>query len=126
MTAQLSWKRALEDSSPVMVNGSAGSTAELDLFNEDLPKELKDDEPDMVSNQQKEHSDEKGREGVNEKGEEEEQSTKAPEEDKSKNYALDDLFSTLATTDMYSSLSTISKPRENPVGVIYIHCNVST
>ncbi|KAE8294190.1 hypothetical protein D5F01_LYC07138 [Larimichthys crocea] len=29
VTAQLSWKRALEDSSPVMVNGSAGLSAEL-------------------------------------------------------------------------------------------------
>eukprot|EP00064_Thunnus_orientalis_P014471 superscaffoldBa00002512_g14516 len=53
VTAQLSWKRALEDSSPVMVNGSAGPTAELhqgdlfqqDLFKEDQPKELKEEEP---------------------------------------------------------------------------------
>uniref|UniRef100_A0A096MBQ0 Epidermal growth factor receptor pathway substrate 15 n=1 Tax=Poecilia formosa TaxID=48698 RepID=A0A096MBQ0_POEFO len=106
VTAQLSWKRALEDSSPVMVNGSAGSTAELDLFSDDLPKELKEDEPAAVSNQQKEHSDEKEREGVNEKeGQKEEQSAKAAEEEKSKPDALDDLFSTLATTDMYSSLT---------------------
>ncbi|XP_047230794.1 epidermal growth factor receptor substrate 15 isoform X4 [Girardinichthys multiradiatus] len=116
VTAQLSWKRALEDSSPVMVNGSADSTAELDLFNDDLPMELKDDEPAVFSNQQKEHSDEKEREGVNEKEGEKEQSTKAPEEDKSKPDALDDLFSRLASTDMYSSLSNISKTRDNPVG----------
>ncbi|XP_015255503.1 PREDICTED: epidermal growth factor receptor substrate 15 isoform X2 [Cyprinodon variegatus] len=115
VTAQLSWKRALEDSSPVMVNGSAGSTAELDLFNEDLPKELKEVEPAAVTSQQKEHSDEKEREEVNEtEREKEEQSTKAPEE-KSKPDALDDLFSGLASTDMYSSLSTISKLRDNPV-----------
>ncbi|MED6288067.1 hypothetical protein CHARACLAT_022737 [Characodon lateralis] len=116
VTAQLSWKRALEDSSPVMVNGSADSTAELDLFNDDLPMELKDDEPAVFSNQQKEYSDEKEREGVNEKEGEKEQSTKAPEEDKSKPDALDDLFSRLASTDMYSSLSNISKTRDNPVG----------
>ncbi|XP_014893848.1 epidermal growth factor receptor substrate 15 isoform X3 [Poecilia latipinna] len=117
VTAQLSWKRALEDSSPVMVNGSAGSTAELDLFSDDLPKELKEDEPAAVSNQQKEHSDEKEREGVDEKeGQKEEQSAKAAEEEKSKPDALDDLFSSLATTDMYSSLSSISKARDNPVG----------
>ncbi|MEQ2288636.1 hypothetical protein AMECASPLE_024731 [Ameca splendens] len=116
VTAQLSWKRALEDSSPVMVNGSADSTAELDLFNDDLPMELKDDEPAVFSNQQKEHSDEKEREGVNEKEGEKELSTKAPEEDKSKPDALDDLFSRLASTDMYSSLSNISKTRDNPVG----------
>lgn len=119
MTAQLSWKRALEDSSPVMVNGSAGSMAELDLFSDDLPKELKEDEPAAVSNQQKEHSDKKEREGVDEKeGQKEEQSAKAAEEEKSKPDALDDLFSCLATTDMYSSLSSISKTRDNPVGVI--------
>ncbi|KAM4739882.1 epidermal growth factor receptor substrate 15 isoform 2-T2 [Anableps anableps] len=117
VTAQLSWKRALEDSSPVMVNGSAGSTAELDLFSEDLPKELKEDEPAAVSNQQKEHSDEKEREGIDEKGEKQEQSTKAPEEEKkSKPDALDDLFTSLASADMYSSLSTISKPQDYPVG----------
>ncbi|XP_043985973.1 epidermal growth factor receptor substrate 15 isoform X4 [Gambusia affinis] len=118
VTAQLSWKRALEDSSPVMVNGSAGSMAELDLFSDDLPKELKEDEPAAVGNQQKEHSDKKEREGVNEKeGQKEEQSAKAAEEEKSKPDALDDLFSCLATTDMYSSLSSISTARDNPVGV---------
>jgi len=49
VTAQLSWKRALEDSSPVLVNGSVGPTAELhhgDLFLvEDHPfHQLKEDE----------------------------------------------------------------------------------
>ncbi|XP_054913550.1 epidermal growth factor receptor substrate 15 isoform X6 [Poeciliopsis prolifica] len=117
VTAQLSWKRALEDSSPVMVNGSASSTAELDLFSDDLPKELKEDELAAVSNQQKEHSDEKEREGVEEKdGQKEEQSAKTAEEEKSKSDALDDLFSSLATADMYSSLSSISKARDNQVG----------
>uniref|UniRef100_A0A4W6G243 Epidermal growth factor receptor pathway substrate 15 n=1 Tax=Lates calcarifer TaxID=8187 RepID=A0A4W6G243_LATCA len=89
VTAQLSWKRALEDSSPVMVNGSAGPIAELhqgdpfqqDLFQDDQPKELKEEEPAAVCNLQKEHSDQ------NEKGEEEEKEDESPntqEEEKPK------------------------------------------
>uniref|UniRef100_A0A8C9YFJ6 Epidermal growth factor receptor pathway substrate 15 n=1 Tax=Sander lucioperca TaxID=283035 RepID=A0A8C9YFJ6_SANLU len=95
VTAQLSWKRALEDSSPVMVNGSAGPTAELhqgdtfqqDLFQEDQPKELKEEEPAALCYQQNEHSDQKEKEGMNEREEEEEkeeESLKTAEEEKLK------------------------------------------
>ncbi|XP_042336881.1 LOW QUALITY PROTEIN: epidermal growth factor receptor substrate 15 [Plectropomus leopardus] len=123
VTAQLSWKRALEDSSPVMVNGSAGPTAELhqgdpfhqDLFQEDQPKELREEEPTAVCNQQKEHSDQKEKEGVNEREEEEEkeeESPKTPEEEKLKHDPLDDLYTSLASSDMYNNLSVLSKPQE--------------
>ncbi|XP_030583800.1 epidermal growth factor receptor substrate 15 isoform X2 [Archocentrus centrarchus] len=125
VTAQLSWKRALEDSSPVMVNGSAGPTAELhhgdlfqgDLFQEDQPKELKVEEPAAVCSQQKEHSDPEEKGGLNEKEEEdekEEESPKAGEDEKLKHDALDDLYSSLASSDMYS-LSTLVKPWESNV-----------
>ncbi|XP_041862620.1 epidermal growth factor receptor substrate 15 [Melanotaenia boesemani] len=124
VTAQLSWKRALEDSSPVMVNGSAGPTPELhqedpfqqDLFQEDQPNELKEEEPAAICNEQNETSDEK--EGVIDKeGEEEkkEESPKTAEEEKPKPDALDDLFSSLASSDLYNSLSAISKTRDNTV-----------
>ncbi|XP_045904780.1 epidermal growth factor receptor substrate 15-like 1 isoform X4 [Micropterus dolomieu] len=126
VTAQLSWKRALEDSSPVMVNGSAGPTAELhqgdpfqlDLFQEDQPKELKEEEPISVCNQQKEHSDQKEKEGVNETQEEEEkeeESPNTPEEEKLKPDPLDDLYTSLASSDIYNSVSTLAKPLENTV-----------
>ncbi|XP_051803323.1 epidermal growth factor receptor substrate 15 isoform X2 [Acanthochromis polyacanthus] len=126
VTAQLSWKRALEDSSPVMVNGSAGPTAELhqvdlfhqDLFQDDRPKELKEEEPAAVCGLQKEHSDQKETEGGSEKEDEEEkeeESPKTPEEEKLKPDALDDLYTSLASTDLYNSLSTLGKPRENAV-----------
>uniref|UniRef100_A0A8D3C053 Epidermal growth factor receptor pathway substrate 15 n=1 Tax=Scophthalmus maximus TaxID=52904 RepID=A0A8D3C053_SCOMX len=100
VTAQLSWKRALEDSSPVMVNGSAGNTAvqhQGDLFQEDQPKELKEDEAAAVCSLQKEHSDQKEK-GVNENEEEEEdekedESPNTQEEEKPKPNALDDLYS---------------------------------
>ncbi|XP_008297675.1 epidermal growth factor receptor substrate 15 [Stegastes partitus] len=128
VTAQLSWKRALEDNSPVMVNGSAGPTAELhqgdpfqqDLFQEDQPKELKEEEAAAVcSLQQKEHSDQKEQEGATEKEEEEEEkedeSPKTPEEEKVKPDALDDLYTSLASSDLYNSLSTLGKPWENAV-----------
>ncbi|XP_034738560.1 epidermal growth factor receptor substrate 15 isoform X1 [Etheostoma cragini] len=124
VTAQLSWKRALEDSSPVMVNGSAGPTAELhqgdtfqqDLFQEDQPKELKEEEPAALCYQQKEqkeHSDQKEKEGMNEREEEEEEeeeSLKTAEEEKLKRDALDDLYSSLASSEMYNSRL---KPLEN-------------
>ncbi|CAI5639586.1 unnamed protein product [Oreochromis niloticus] len=107
VTAQLSWKRALEDSSPVMVNGSAGPTAELhhgDLFQRDLFQE------DLKELRVEEHSDSEERGGVNEKEEEdekEEESPKAGEDEKQKRDALDDLY-----TDMYS-LSSLAKPWES-------------
>ncbi|XP_051232157.1 epidermal growth factor receptor substrate 15 isoform X4 [Dicentrarchus labrax] len=126
VTAQLSWKRALEDSSPVMVNGSAGSTAELyqgdpfqqDLFQEDQPKELKEEEPAPICNQQKEHSDQKEKEGVNEREEEEEkedESPKTPEEEKLKPDPLDDLYTSLASGEIYNNVSILAKPQENTV-----------
>uniref|UniRef100_A0A8C4IVS3 Epidermal growth factor receptor pathway substrate 15 n=1 Tax=Dicentrarchus labrax TaxID=13489 RepID=A0A8C4IVS3_DICLA len=129
VTAQLSWKRALEDSSPVMVNGSAGSTAELyqgdpfqqDLFQEDQPKELKEEEPAPICNQQKEHSDQKEKEGVNEREEEEEkedESPKTPEEEKLKPDPLDDLYTSLASGEIYNNVSILAKPQENTVRVI--------
>ncbi|XP_041790580.1 epidermal growth factor receptor substrate 15 [Chelmon rostratus] len=125
VTAQLSWKRALEDNSPVMVNGSAGPTAELhqgdpfqqDLFQEDPPQELKEDEPAALCNEQKEHSDQKVK-GMNEREEEEEreeESPKTPEEEKLKPDALDDLYTSLASSEMYNNVSSLTKPQENTV-----------
>ncbi|XP_037625034.1 epidermal growth factor receptor substrate 15 isoform X2 [Sebastes umbrosus] len=125
VTAQLSWKRALEDNSPVMVNGSAGPTAELnqgdpfqqDHFQEDQPKELKEEEqPAAVFIQQKEHLDQKEKEGVNEREEEEEkeeESPKSPEEEKLKHDALDDLYTSVASSEMYNNRPTLAKPQEN-------------
>ncbi|XP_029285070.1 epidermal growth factor receptor substrate 15 [Cottoperca gobio] len=121
VTAQLSWKRALEDRSPVMVNGSAGPTAELhqgdlfqqDLFQEDQPKELKEEEPAAVYFQPKEHSDQNEKEGEEEE-EKEEESPKTSEEEKFKHDAFDDLYTSLASSElMYNNLSTLSKPLEN-------------
>ncbi|XP_053286661.1 epidermal growth factor receptor substrate 15 isoform X4 [Pleuronectes platessa] len=123
VTAQLSWKRALEDSSPVMVNGSAGTAAELhqgdpfqqDLFQEDQPRELKFEEPTAFFSPQKDHSDQKEIE-ANENEEEEEMQDKedenqlTPEEEKPRSDALDDLYASLAPSDMYNSLSTFPKP----------------
>ncbi|XP_063323438.1 epidermal growth factor receptor substrate 15 isoform X1 [Pelmatolapia mariae] len=109
VTAQLSWKRALEDSSPVMVNGSAGPAAELhhgDLFQRDLFQE------DLKELRVEEHSDSEERGGVNEKekeDEKDEESPKAGEDEKQKHDALDDLY-----TDMYS-LSSLAKPWESNV-----------
>ncbi|KAI3368775.1 hypothetical protein L3Q82_025762, partial [Scortum barcoo] len=124
VTAQLSWKRALEDSSPVMVNGSAGPTAELhqgdlfqqDLFQEDKPKELKEEEPAAVCSQQKEHSDQKEKEGVNDREEEEEKEEESPEEEKQKPDPLDDLYTSLASSEMYNNVSILTKPQESTVG----------
>lgn len=128
MTAQLSWKRALEDSSPVMVNGSSGPATEphqvdpfqQDLFQEDQPTELRVEEPSDVVSLQKEHSDQKDKE-VNEKEEEEEKEAESPnssEEEKPKPDALDDLYTSLASSDMYNSLATLAKARDNTVKVI--------
>ncbi|KAJ3599633.1 hypothetical protein NHX12_033589 [Muraenolepis orangiensis] len=103
VAAQLSWKRALEDSSPILVNGSSGPAAELhrgDLFLERC------EEP------QKEEEEEKADEG-NEKTEGERPRT--PEEKKAKQDALDDLYSSLASGDLYNSLGTITKAQENNI-----------
>ncbi|KAM4629800.1 epidermal growth factor receptor substrate 15 isoform 4-T4 [Polymixia lowei] len=126
VTAQLSWKRALEDSSPVMVNGSAGPTAELrqgdlfqeDLFQEDHPKELKEEEPATVGHPQKEQEEEEQQEGENERdkeGEEEKGRPTTPEESKPNYDPLDDLYTSLASNDIYNSLPTFTNPQENIV-----------
>ncbi|XP_058494468.1 epidermal growth factor receptor substrate 15 isoform X2 [Solea solea] len=125
VTAQLSWKRALEDNSPVMVNGSTGTPAELhqgdpfqqDLFQEDHPKELKEEKTAAVYSLQKEHLDQTEKE-VDESKEEEEEDDESPntaEEEKPEPDALDDLYISLASTDMYSSMSAFAKPRDNTV-----------
>lgn len=109
-----------------MVNGSAGPTAELhqgdpfkqDLFQEDQPKELKEEEPAAVCNQQKEHSDQKENEGVNDREEEEEKEEESPEEEKLKPDPLDDLYTSLASSEMYNNVSTLTKPQENAIRVI--------
>lgn len=113
-----------------MVNGSAGLSAELyqadpfqqDLFQDDQPKELKEEEPAAVCNQQKEHSDQKEK-GVNEREEEEEkedESPKTPEEEKMKPDPLDDLYTSLASSEMYNNVSSLAKPQENSVRVIHL------
>ncbi|XP_061634897.1 epidermal growth factor receptor substrate 15 isoform X4 [Phyllopteryx taeniolatus] len=124
MEAQLSWKRALEDDSPVMVNGSAGPTPQLqhrdpfqqDLFQDDQPKELKGEEPAADSNTQKELL-EQTEKGVSEEKEEEkeEERPKTPEEEKLKPDALDDLYTSLASSEKYINLPTLTKPQEKTV-----------
>ncbi|XP_068175108.1 epidermal growth factor receptor substrate 15 isoform X2 [Antennarius striatus] len=116
VTAQLSWKRALEDSSPVLVNGSTGFTADLfqqDLFHEDQPKELKEEESPAVCNEQKEHSEQKEKEGVSERQKEEEKGDETSEEENLKPDALDDLYTSLASSEMYNSVTTLPKTQEN-------------
>ncbi len=111
-----------------MVNGSAGPAAELhqgdpfqqDLFQEDQPKELKEEEAAAVCNEQKEHSDQKEK-GVNEREEEEEkeeEGSNTPQEEKQRPDALDDLYTSLASSEMYNNVSALTKPQENTVRVI--------
>ncbi|XP_029003676.1 epidermal growth factor receptor substrate 15 isoform X2 [Betta splendens] len=124
VTAQLSWKRALEDSSPVMVNGSAGPTAEMhlvdpfqqDLFQDERPKELIEEEPAAVCVLQREQSDRKEK-GENDREDREEEEEESPhlDEEKQKPDALDDLYTSLASSDIYNSLSVLTKPQENTV-----------
>nr|XP_020468641.1 epidermal growth factor receptor substrate 15 isoform X2 [Monopterus albus] len=120
VTAQLSWKRALEDSSPVMVNGSAAHTTDLhqeDPFQEDQTSELKEEQPTAICSLQKEQLDQKEK-GVTEMEEEHEKEDEIPntiEEEKLKSDALDDLFTSLASSDMYNNLSNLTKPQENTV-----------
>lgn len=124
VTAQLSWKRALEDSSPVMVNGSAGSTSEQhqedpfqeDLYQEDQFTELKE-EPAVGSSEHKELPEQKEK-GAHERPEEEEredESSKTPDEQQIKPDALDDLYTSLASSEIYNNVSAPTKPRENKV-----------
>ncbi|XP_034557970.1 epidermal growth factor receptor substrate 15 [Notolabrus celidotus] len=126
VTAQLSWKRALEDGSPVMMNGSAGPTAEphqvdpfqQDLFQEDQPKELKEEDPIDIWNQQIEHVQIKEKDEEKERDEEEEKEEESPkttEEDKLQPDALDDLYTSLASSDLYNNVSSLTKSNENTV-----------
>ncbi|XP_054646268.1 epidermal growth factor receptor substrate 15 isoform X3 [Dunckerocampus dactyliophorus] len=120
VSAQLSWKRALEDNSPIMVNGSTGPTPELhhgdpfqqDLFQEDQPKELKEEESASGSYNQKDLT-EQTEKGVNGGKEEEKEGKrpKTPEEEKLKPDALDDLYTSLASSEMY----TLNKSQEKTV-----------
>ncbi|CAG5861147.1 unnamed protein product [Menidia menidia] len=120
VTAQLSWKRALEDGSPVMVNGASGPPAELhqddpfqqDLFMEDQPKELREEQPAAVCNPQMEICDKKETEGEEEK---EEESPTTLDEEKLKPDPLDDLYTSLASSELYNSMPSASKPRDSAV-----------
>lgn len=122
VTAQLSWKRALEDSSPVMVNGSSGSAGDhhqgdpfqQDLFQDDKPRELMD-ESAAVSNDLTEnptHTENVVNESQEEE-EKEEESSESSEEQKPKPDALDDLYTSLASSNLYNSVSGLPKLQEN-------------
>lgn len=125
MTAQLSWKRALEDSSPVMVNGTAALNAELhqgdlfqqDPFQDDQPKELREDEAAAgIFTEPKEHPDQKEKDDDKQQEvvvEEEEAAEGSKTAEEPKPDALDDLFSSLASSDIYNSVSVFGKPQEN-------------
>uniref|UniRef100_A0A3P9M9R1 Epidermal growth factor receptor pathway substrate 15 n=1 Tax=Oryzias latipes TaxID=8090 RepID=A0A3P9M9R1_ORYLA len=123
VTAQLSWKRALEDSSPVMVNG-AGGHHDSSPNREDGPKELKVEEPPAACRQQEESLDEKQKsketEGEEGKGGE---SPKPLQEEGAKLDALDDLFACFASSDLYNSLS---KNQEATVGESSSALNISS
>ncbi|XP_029684569.1 epidermal growth factor receptor substrate 15 isoform X2 [Takifugu rubripes] len=125
VTAQLSWKRALEDSSPVMVNGSSGSSGDhhqgdpfqQDLFQEDKPRELKEDGLAAVSNELPENPTQTEN-VVNESQEEEEKeedSSETSEEQKPKPDALDDLYTSLTSSEMYNNVSVLPKLQENNI-----------
>lgn len=124
VTAQLSWKRALEDNSPVMVNGSTGYTAEphesdpfqQDLFVDDQPKDLREEETGPVCGLQNEQNERKVNEDEDEV-EKEEKILNTVDEEKPKPDALDDLYTCLASSDLYNSLSTLEKRRENTLKV---------
>ncbi|XP_061895286.1 epidermal growth factor receptor substrate 15 isoform X2 [Entelurus aequoreus] len=117
VSAQLSWKRALEDNSPVMVNGSPGpmpkrnhrEPLQEDLCQEDQLQGLKEDKTVDGSHKQKELS-EQTEKVVNEEKQEEKEDTqpKTPEEEKQQPDALDDLMNSLASSEMY----TLTKPQE--------------
>lgn len=127
VTAQLSWKRALEDSSPVMVNGSSGSSGDhhqgepfqQDLFQEDKPRELKEEGLAAVSNELPENPTQTEN-VVNESQEEEEkeeESSETSEEQKPKPDALDDLYTSLTSSEMYNNVSVLPKLQENNIKV---------
>lgn len=127
VTAQLSWKRALEDSSPVMVNGSSGSSGDhhqgdpfqQDLFQEDKPRELKEDGLAAVSNELLENptQTEKVVNESQEEEEKEEESSETSEEQKPKPDALDDLYTSLTSSEMYNNVSVLPKLQENNIKV---------
>lgn len=127
VTAQLSWKRALEDSSPVMVNGSScssgdqhqGDPFQQDLFQDDKPGELREDGLPAASNELPENPTQTEN-VVNERQEEEEkeeESLETPEEQKPKPDALDDLYTTLTSSEMYNNVSVLPKLQENNIKV---------
>lgn len=113
VTAQLSWKRALEDSSPVMVNGSSGSSGDhqhqqgdpfqQDLFQDDKPRELREDESAAVSNEPTENA--THTENVVNESQEEEEKEEAD--------ALDDLYTSLASSELYNNVSGLPKQENN-------------
>lgn len=111
-----------------MMNGSAGPTAELhqvdpfqqDLFQEDGPKELKEEDPVNIWNQQMEHAQQKEKGEEKEKDEEEEkeeESPKTPEEEKKEPDALDDLYTSLASSELYNNVPSLTKSNENTAKV---------
>lgn len=123
VTAQLSWKRALEDSSPVMVNGSSGSSGDhhqgdpfqQDLFQDDKPRELREDESAAFSNELTEnpsHTENVVNESQEEE-EKEEESSESSEEQKPKPDALDDLYTSFASSELYNNVSVLPKLQEN-------------
>lgn len=123
VTAQLSWKRALEDSSPVMVNGSSRSSGDhhqgdpfqQDLFQEDKPRELREYESAAASNELMENPAQMEN-VVNESQEEEEkedESSESSEEQKPKPDALDDLYTSLTSSERYNNVSGLPKMQEN-------------
>lgn len=131
VTAQLSWKRALEDSSPVMVNGSSGSSGDphqgdpfqQDLFQADKPRELRDDESAAVSNELMEnptHTENVVNESQEEE-EKEEESSESSEEQKPKPDALDDLYTNLASSELYNNVSSVPKLQVNNTKVQHEH-----
>lgn len=122
VTAQLSWKRALEDSSPVMVNGSNGSSGDhqgdlfqQDLFQEDKPRELREEESAAVATELMENptDTENVVNETQEEEEKEEESSESSEEQKPKPDALDDLYTSLASSELYNNLSGLPKQQEN-------------
>lgn len=114
-----------------MVNGSTGSTADhhqgdpfqQDLFQEEKPKELEEEEPVVLCSDLKQHSDptEKRMNEQQEEEEKQEESSKTPEEEKPKPDALDALYTSLASSEMYNNVSVLIKTQENIVKVINKH-----
>lgn len=119
-----------------MVNGSTGSTADhhqgdpfqQDLFQEEKPKELEEEEPVALCSDLKQYSDptEKRMNEQQEEEEKQEESSKTPEEAKPKPDALDALYTSLTSSEMYNNVSGLTKTQENIVKVINKHTSVIT